>query len=195
MSVVPVAWLLSRLLLATLVILCVCILVSSSPPTAIAGGSETVGSVKDVQPLNIEIEKTNSQGTRSRIGPGDPIDLGDSLSIHDWCIKHPVPSEVVVSAWSSEVRLDCIGKDKYTFADHGIMIPQIPISTWPDATTPTITGQKFVPTPTIAVSPSRSPEGVVTTPGETQPSKIGDFLRKGEERPSTESSSKGVVPR
>jgi CHASE2 domain len=145
-----------------------------------SGGS--IASIKDVDPLNIQINIIHSTGIPKRGGPGTSINIGDTVSIRDWCAVHRAGH--VVIAGSVGTRLDCGGEKEHTFTEREAAIPAIPLSIPPRPTTSTITGENPGSAPTIAVSPNRVPDQSTTSPSPGQSPQIEDLLRKGAEPPS-----------
>lgn len=86
--------------------------------------AERIGNISDVDPPEIEI-RINRSGIPNAIGPGAAIELGDFLSIRQWCRTHKVHSLVVVTTKFGERRLDC-DKDEVTFTDRGPTFPPPP---------------------------------------------------------------------
>jgi CHASE2 domain len=154
---------------------------STSSARAESGG--TIASIKDVDPLTIEIKITGFNGVPKSGGPGTSIVIGDTLSIHEWCTGHPHRAGHVVIAGSGGVQLNCGGKEEYTFTDHGTILPQIQLSAPTKPTTSTITSERPGAAPTIAVSPTRVPDKSTTAPSPIQSPKIEDLLRKGDVPP------------
>jgi hypothetical protein len=157
------------------------------PTLASAAAEEVsaVASIKDVDPPNIEVNIQGPNGSRSA-GPGTSIRLGDTVSIAIWCQQHKSEyGHVVVIDRFGEERLYCGGKVEHTFTDRGTIIPQIQMSTPSKPTIPTITSQRPVAAPAIAVSPTHPVDQSTpaTLPGKSP--KIEDLLRKGDEPPST----------
>jgi hypothetical protein len=158
-----------------------------------AWGASAIASVKDVDPLDIKVEIIGSDGLPKAGGggPGTSIGPDETLSIAKWCEQHKAKrGNVVVIDRFGEERLDCGGKEVHTFTDRGAVIPPIHLSVPNKPTTSTITTERPWAAPTIAVSPSRSSEGLGG-----QPAKAEDLLRKQEGFPSTEGTSKSVAPR
>jgi hypothetical protein len=157
------------------------------PSLASAAAEEVsaVASIKDVDPSNIEVNIQGPNGNRFA-GPGTSIRLGDTLSIAAWCQQHKSEyGNVVVIDRFGEERLYCGGTEKHTFTDRGTFIPQIQMSTPSRPTIPTITSERPVAAPAIAVSPTHPTDQSTPATPPGQSPKIEDLFRQGAQPPST----------